>query len=132
MRHRKAGRKLNRHSSHRLALLRNQATQLLRHGRIETTIPKAKELRRFVEPLIHVAKRGDLAARRRVLEDIHDKEVVRRLFDEIAPLMAEREGGYTRILKLAKRRKGDGTQLAIIELVGMGRSEEKEEEAAEA
>ncbi len=117
MRHRKAGRKLGRHSSHRLALLRNQATQLLRHGRITTTIPKAKELRSFVEPLITIAKRGDLAARRRVLEDIHDKEVVRKLFDEIAPRMQDRPGGYTRILKLAERRKGDGTQLALIELV---------------
>ncbi len=132
MRHRKAGRKLNRHSSHRLALLRNQATQLLRHGRIETTIPKAKELRRFVEPLIHVAKRGDLAARRRVLEDIHDKAVVRKLFDEIAPMMADRPGGYTRILKLAKRRRGDGTQLAIIELVGYAPTSGEGEEKAEA
>ncbi len=117
MRHRKAGRKLGRHSSHRLALLRNQATQLLRHGRIETTIPKAKELRRFVEPLISVARRGDLAARRLVIRDIHDLEVVRKLFNEIAPRYKDRPGGYTRILKLAKRRRGDGTQLAIIELV---------------
>ncbi len=117
MRHRKAGRKLGRHSSHRLALLRNQATQLLRHGRIETTIPKAKELRRFVEPLISVARRGDLAARRLVIRDIHDLEVVRKLFNEIAPRYKDRPGGYTRIFKLAKRRRGDGTQLAIIELV---------------
>jgi large subunit ribosomal protein L17 len=128
MRHRKAGRKLGRHSSHRLALLRNQAEQLLRHGRITTTVPKAKELRRFVEPLITIAKRGDLAARRRVLRDLHDKAVVRKLFDEIAPRMAERPGGYTRVLKLAERRKGDGSPLALIELVGV-REEKKEEEA---
>ncbi|AEB12432.1 50S ribosomal protein L17 [Marinithermus hydrothermalis] len=117
MRHLKSGRKLGRHSSHRLALYRNQATALLRHGRITTTVPKAKELRGFVEHLINVAKRGDLAARRRVIRDIHDLTVVRKLFDDIAPKYADRPGGYTRILKLAERRKGDGTQLAIIELV---------------
>ncbi len=128
MRHRKAGRKLGRHSSHRLALLRNQAQELLRHGRITTTVPKAKELRRFVEPLITLAKRGDLAARRRVLRDIHDKAVVRKLFDEIAPSMAERPGGYTRVLKLAKRRKGDGSPLALIELVGRPGTETEAEE----
>ncbi|WP_293172859.1 50S ribosomal protein L17 [Oceanithermus sp.] len=117
MRHMKTGRKLGRFSTHRTAMFRNMATELLRHGRIRTTIPKAKELRRFVEPIITKAKRGDLAARRQVLRDIHDVEVVRRLFDEIAPRYAERNGGYTRILKLAERRRGDGTQMCIIELV---------------
>ncbi|WP_457630171.1 50S ribosomal protein L17 [Oceanithermus sp.] len=117
MRHMKTGRKLNRFSSHRTAMFRNMATDLLRHGRIRTTIPKAKELRRFVEPLITKAKRGDLSARRQVMREIHDPEVVRKLFDEIAVRYAERNGGYTRILKLAERRRGDGTQLCIIELV---------------
>jgi len=117
MRHMKTGRRLNRFSSHRKAMFRNMATDLLRHGRIRTTIPKAKELRRFVEPIITKAKRGDLAARRQVLRDIHDVEVVRRLFDELAPRYADRNGGYTRILKLAERRRGDGTQMCIIELV---------------
>jgi len=117
MRHMKTGRKLNRFSDHRRAMFRNMATELLRHGRIRTTIPKAKELRRFVEPLITKAKRGDLPARRQVIREIHDLEVVRRLFDDIAPRYAERNGGYTRILKLAERRRGDGTQLCIIELV---------------
>ncbi len=117
MRHMKTGRKLNRFSTHRTAMFRNMATDLLRHGRIETTIPKAKELRRFVEPLITKAKRGDLAARRQVLRLVRSQEVVQKLFDEIAPRYSERNGGYTRILKLAQRRKGDGTQLCIIELV---------------
>ena len=117
MRHMKTGRKLNRFRSHRTAMFCNMATDLLRHGRIRTTIPKAKELRRFVEPLITKAKRGDLAARRLVMRDVHDVEVVRKLFDEIAPRYADRNGGYTRILKLAERRRGDGTQMCIIELV---------------
>ncbi len=117
MRHMKTGRKLNRFSTHRTAMFRNMATDLLRHGRIETTIPKAKELRRFVEPLITKAKRGDLAARRQVLRLVRSQEVIQKLFDEIAPRYSERNGGYTRILKLAQRRKGDGTQLCIIELV---------------
>lgn len=117
MRHLKAGRKLNRHSAHRLALFRNQAKSLLTHGRITTTIPKAKELVGFVDRLIHLAKRGDLHARRLVLRDLQDVKLVRRLFDEIAPRYKDRPGGYTRVLKLAERRKGDGTQLAVVELV---------------
>lgn len=117
MRHHVSGRKLNRNSSQRQALYRSQARSLLEHGRITTTLPKAKELRGFVEPLIHRAKDGDLAARRLVLREIQDPALVRRLFDEIAPLYVDRPGGYTRILRLAERRKGDGTQLALIELV---------------
>lgn len=85
MRHLKSGRKLNRHSSHRLALYRNQAKSLLTHGRITTTVPKAKELTGFVDHLIHLAKRGDLHARRLVLRDLQDVKLVRKLFDEIAP-----------------------------------------------
>ncbi|MGQ9511224.1 MAG: 50S ribosomal protein L17 [Thermaceae bacterium] len=117
MRHRKSGRKLNRHSAHRLALFRNQAKSLLAHGRITTTIPKAKELTGFVDHLITLAKRGDLHARRLVLRDLQDVKLVRRLFDEIAPKYKGRPGGYTRVLKMAQRRRGDGTQMALVELV---------------
>ena len=116
MRHLSSGRKLNRNSSHRIALARSQATALLRHGRIKTTLIKAKNLQPFVEKLITTARGGDLHARRLVLRDIHDKDVVRSLMDDIAPRFAERKGGYTRIYRLGARR-GDGTQEALIELV---------------
>src|SRR5687768_15194435 len=126
MRHNVAHRKLGRVSEHRLALLRNQATALLRHERIETTLPKAKELRPFVERLITIAKRGVAAgaengrvlhARRLVLRDLQDRAVVSKLFDSLAPRFAERPGGYTRILRLGFRR-GDSAEVAQIELVG--------------
>jgi large subunit ribosomal protein L17 len=126
MRHRVAHRKLGRVTEHRIALLRNQAEALLRHERIETTVPKAKELRPFVERIITVAKRGVAAgdengralhARRLVLRDIPDQEVVKKLFEVIAPRFAERPGGYTRILKIGYRR-GDSSEIAQIELVG--------------
>ena len=116
MRHLSSGRKLNRNSSHRIALARSQATALLRHGRIKTTLIKAKNLQPFVEKLITTARGGDLHARRLVLRDIHDLDVVRSLMDDIAPRFAERKGGYTRIYRLGTRR-GDGTQEALIELV---------------
>ena len=116
MRHGRAGRKLNRNSSARTALARAQATALLREGRIETTLTKAKELRPYVEKLITTAKGGDLHARRLVSKDIHDKDVVRLMMDEIAPRYAERPGGYTRILK-TRIRRGDSTTMALIELV---------------
>ncbi|KEF35650.1 MULTISPECIES: 50S ribosomal protein L17 [Deinococcus] len=116
MRHGKAGRKLNRNSSARVALARAQATALLREGRIQTTLTKAKELRPYVEKLITTAKGGDLHARRLIARDIHDKEVVRKVMDEVAPRYAERQGGYTRILRIGTRR-GDGTTMALIELV---------------
>ncbi len=116
MRHLSQGRKLNRHSSHRIALARSQATQLFRHGRIKTTLAKAKNLRPYVEKLITTAKGGDLHARRLVIKEIHDQEVVRKLMDDIAPKFADRPGGYTRIYRLGVRR-GDGTQEALIELV---------------
>lgn len=116
MRHRSSGRKLNRNSSSRIALARAQATALLREGRIQTTSAKAKELRPYVEKLITTAKGGDLHARRLVARDIHDNEVVRKLFNEIAPKYAERPGGYTRILKIGVRR-GDATPISLIELV---------------
>src|ERR687894_2908492 len=126
MRHNLAFRKLGRVTEHRIALLRNQAIALLRHERIETTIPKAKELRPFVERLITIAKRGvasgeangkSLHARRLVLAEIPDKDVVSKLFDEVAPRFAERPGGYTRILRVGFRR-GDAAEGAQVELVG--------------
>jgi len=116
MRHRRKGRLLNRTAEHRGLMLRNMATSLFRHGRIETTEAKAKELRTFAEPLITKAKRGDLHARRLVGRKIQDTEVLRKLFDEIGPRYAERPGGYTRVLKLGHR-SGDGADMAIIELV---------------
>ncbi|ADD29340.1 bL17 family ribosomal protein [Meiothermus ruber] len=160
MRHQKAGRKLNRNSSHRVALFRNLAKSLLlsENGRIVTTIPKAKELAGYMDSLITTAKKAptltvpegvrftkpkdkngqvrplkegermatpeELAAyaqrnhlRRLVLRDLHDPKLVKKLFEEIAPRYADRPGGYTRVLKLAERRRGDGTQLAVVELV---------------
>jgi large subunit ribosomal protein L17 len=126
MRHRVAHRKLGRVTEHRIALLRSQAQALLRHERIETTLPKAKELRPFVERIITVAKRSltagkgtmqDVNARRAVARDIADAEVVSKLFESIAPRYESRPGGYTRILKVGFRR-GDGADLAQIELLG--------------
>ena len=116
MRHRKKGRKLQRTASHRRAMLRNLATSLYRHERIETTTAKAKELRPYAERLITLARRGDLHARRLVARKIQDREVLGKLFDEISPRYAERPGGYTRILKLGNR-KGDSAEISLIELV---------------
>ena len=116
MRHRKKGRKLQRTASHRRAMLRNLATSLFRHERIETTTAKAKELRPYAERLITLARRGDLHARRLVARKIQDREVLGKLFDEISSRYAERQGGYTRILKLGNR-KGDAAEISLIELV---------------
>ena len=116
MRHLKSGRKLGRTYSHRRATLANLAAALLEHKSIITTTPKAKEARGVVERLITFAKRGDLAARRRVLRTIPDKELVKELFEEIAPKYAERPGGYTRVIKIGSR-KGDNAPLAVFELV---------------
>ncbi len=116
MRHRKKGRHLSRTRSHRRATLRNMATSLFRHERIETTEAKAKELRPFAERLITLARRGDLHARRLAGRNIADREVLGKLFDDLGPRFAERPGGYTRILKLGSRR-GDGADMALIELV---------------
>ncbi|MEE8192770.1 MAG: 50S ribosomal protein L17 [Gemmatimonadales bacterium] len=116
MRHRVKGRQLSRTSSHRKAMLRNMATSLFKHERVETTEAKAKELRPFAERLITLARRGDLHARRRVERYIKDREVSGRLFSEIGPRFAARPGGYTRILKLGHR-SGDGAELARIELL---------------
>lgn len=116
MRHLSAGRKLNMNSSHRIALARSQATALFRHGRIKTTLTKAKNLQPFVEKLITTARGGDLHARRLVARDVQDNDILRKLMDEIAPRYAERPGGYTRIYRLGTRR-GDATQEAYIELI---------------
>ncbi|MBR44602.1 MAG: 50S ribosomal protein L17 [Gemmatimonadetes bacterium] len=117
MRHRKKGRQLSRTRSHRKATLRNLATSLFRHERIETTTAKAKELRPFAERLITLARRGDVHARRSAATKIQDREVLGKLFDEIAPRYIERPGGYTRVLKLGNR-KGDAAEMSLIELVG--------------
>ena len=126
MRHRVAHRKLGRVTEHRIAMLRNQATALLRHEHLTTTVPRAKELRPFVERLITIAKRGvaggaknghTLTARRLVMRDLQDREVVTKLFDTLAPRFAERPGGYTRLLRIGFRR-GDSAEIAQVELIG--------------
>ena len=117
MRHGKRGRKLGRTTSHRKATLSNMSTAQFEHGAIRTTYAKAKELRSTAERLITFAKRGDLHARRQVLRRIRNKVVVSKLFDEIAPAFADRNGGYTRVLKLGFRR-GDSTEVCLVELVG--------------
>ena len=116
MRHRKEGRTLSRTPSHKKATMRNMATSLFRHERIETTTAKAKELRPFAERLITLGKRGDLHARRLAGRLIADRQVLSKLFDDIGPRFTERPGGYTRILKLGNRR-GDAAEMALIELV---------------
>jgi large subunit ribosomal protein L17 len=116
MRHRKKGRQLSRTASHRKAVLRNLATSLFRHERVETTQAKAKELRPYAERLITLAKRGDVHSRRLVGRKIADREILGKLFDDIGPRYASRPGGYTRILKTGSR-KGDGAEMAFIELV---------------
>ena len=118
MRHLSRGRKLSRSSSHRIALNRAQATSLFRHGRIKTTLAKAKNLQPYVEKLITTARGGDLHARRLVAKEIHDQTILRKLMDDIAPTYANRPGGYTRIYKLGTRR-GDNTQEALIELIDL-------------
>src|SRR5262245_46057620 len=126
MRHRVAYRKLGRVTEHRMAMLRSQATALIRHEHLTTTVPRAKELRPFVERLITIAKRGvadgaangkALHARRLVMQDLQDREVVSKLFDTLAPRFASRAGGYTRLLRLGFRR-GDAVDVAQVELVG--------------
>ena len=116
MRHRIAHRKLGRRPSHRRALLRNLAATLIEHGHLRTTVAKAKEVRPFVERLVTLGRRSDLAARRRALQILPRKQVVGKLFDDVAPRFADRPGGYTRILKLGPR-QGDGAPMARIEFV---------------
>ena len=117
MKHRVAGRKLGRSSSHRLALLRNLASALFQRERITTTLHKAKELRPFAEKLITLAKRETLHARRQVLRHIHDRDLVAKLFEIHSARYAQRPGGYLRIVKLGPRR-GDNAEMAIIEMIG--------------
>jgi large subunit ribosomal protein L17 len=116
MRHRKAGRKLNRNSSHRRAMFRNMTASLIHHELIKTTLPKAKELRRVAEPLITLAKEDTVAKRRLAFDRLRDKEAVGKLFGEIAPRYASRPGGYLRILKCGFR-AGDNAPMAYVELV---------------
>ena len=116
MRHRQSGRKLNRTSSHRKSLFKNMAQALLKHEQIVTTLPKAKELKRVVEKLITLGKKGNLHSRRLAFNQIRDKEMVSKLFDNLAKRYSDRNGGYTRIVRTVAR-KGDNAQMAIIELV---------------
>ena len=116
MRHQLSGRQLSRNAAHRKALMRNMAAALLRHETIRTTLPKAKELRRVVEPLITLGKTDSLAGRRRAFSQLRDDEVVRKLFEDIGPRFKARAGGYTRILKMEPR-PGDAAPMALMQLV---------------
>jgi len=116
MRHRKAGRQLGRKSPHRTAMYRNMASSLVLHETIRTTLPKAKELRRVVEPLITLAKQDGVAQRRRAFDRLRDKEVVGKLFNELGPRYRARPGGYLRILKIGLR-AGDAAPMALVQLV---------------
>ena len=125
MRHRKSGRQLNRNSSHRQAMFRNMAVSLVRHEIIKTTLPKAKELRRVVEPLITMAKQDSVANRRLAFARTRDKEVVGKLFNELGQRYEQRPGGYTRIMKCGFR-AGDNAPMAYVELVDRPEVEEVE------
>ncbi len=127
MRHRRSGIKLNRTSSHRMAMLRNMVTDFLDKEKIVTTVPKAKELRPFAEKMISLGKQESLHARRRALAVIRKKSVVHKLFDTLAPRYADRHGGYTRIIRLGYR-KGDSAEMALIELVGSQAETSSEED----
>jgi len=139
MRHRVVGRRLSVTPSHRRAILRNLAQSLIEHGQIRTTLPKAKELVRFVEPLITQARKGTLHARRLVISRLHDRfmtdpsdrdlladdTVIQKLFKEIGPHFADRQGGYTRIVKTSDWRIGDAAEYVIVQLVGIGKVQTK-------
>jgi large subunit ribosomal protein L17 len=126
MRHRKSGRQLNRNSSHRKAMFRNMANSLFKSELIKTTVPKAKELRRVVEPLITISKVDDVAKRRLAFDRLRDKEVVGKLFDQLGPRYKERSGGYIRILKCGYR-SGDNAPMAYVELIDRPAPVEEEE-----
>ena len=117
MRHRKAGRRLNRNAAHRKAMLGNLAVSLFRHEQIKTTLPKAKELRRVAEPLITLAKIASVANRRAAFARLGEREIVGKLFDDLGPHFADRPGGYLRILKCGYR-AGDNAPMAYVQLVG--------------
>jgi len=132
MRHKKKGRKLGRKVGNRRALLMNLASQMITHKRIKTTDSKAKELRTYIEPLITLAKKDDLHSRRMIIRKLPKKDIVKTLFDEIAPLYVDRPGGYTRIVKLGYR-DNDRAPVSIIEFVDMvdvSTSDEKETDAS--
>jgi large subunit ribosomal protein L17 len=131
MRHGLTGRQLSRNSTHRWAMLRNMAASLLRHETIRTTVPKAKELRRFVEPLITLGKTDSQANRRRAFSKLRDTEVVTKLFDELGPRFKARPGGYTRILHMATR-AGDNADMALMALVDQAAPAAEEKPADEA
>ena len=116
MRHQKSGRKLGRDAAHRKALYANLAAALIEHGRIKTTEAKAKEVRPIVEQMITLGKRGDLHARRLAMAELRSNDVVHKLFSDVAPRFAERQGGYTRVVKLGQR-QGDAASMALLELV---------------
>lgn len=131
MRHRKSGRQLNRNSSHRAAMFRNMTASLVEHEAIKTTVPKAKELRRVVEPLITLAKTDSVANRRLAFSRLRNKEAVRKLFEELGPRYQARPGGYMRILKYGPR-TGDNAPMAFVELVDRSEAAVAAEEAPEA
>jgi large subunit ribosomal protein L17 len=127
MRHRVAGRKLSRHSQHRELMFRNMVVSLLEHERVRTTSPKAKELRSWADKIITMGKKGTLHARREAFALLRNESIVKKLFDEIAPRMKDRQGGYTRIYKVGFR-LGDAAPLSLIELVGIAPAEEKKKQ----
>ena len=131
MRHRNGLRKLNRTSSHRQAMLRNMANSLLRHEVIKTTVPKAKELRKVVEPLITLGKKPSLANRRLAFDRLRDREIVVKIFDELGPRFTARNGGYLRILKCGFR-DGDNAPMAFVELLDRPEGEVAEPQAEQA
>ena len=139
MRHRVVGRRLSATPSHRLAMLRNMSQSLIEHGEIKTSLPRAKELVRFIEPLITLAKKGTLHARRLVISRLNDRfmqdpndadlladdTVIQKLFKEIGPHFKDRPGGYTRIVKTSQWKIGDATDLVIVQLVGIGKVQQR-------
>lgn len=127
MRHRNSGRQLSRNNTHRKAMLRNMAGSLLLHETIKTTVPKAKELRRVVEPLITLAKSDGVAQRRQAFDRLRNKQAVGKLFNELGPRFKERPGGYLRILKTGYR-PGDAAPMAIVQLLDQPESEENDED----
>ena len=130
MRHRKSGRQLNRNSSHRKAMFKNMAASLVQHEMIKTTLPKAKELRRVVEPLITMSKTDSVSRRRLAFARLRDRDVVTKLFNELGPRYQDRPGGYVRILKCGFR-AGDSAPMAIVELVDRPEEEGVAETAEE-
>lgn len=129
MRHRKSGRKLNRNSSHRKAMFQNMSASLVKHEVIKTTLAKAKELRRYAEPLITASKENTLAKKRYVLDRIRDREAMSKLFDELGPRYEKRPGGYMRIIKCGFR-AGDCAPMAVVELVDRPSAEQPEQKSA--